>query len=265
MSRFVTYGQTMLRRVPQVRRCGANLGTAVRYADALTRRRLGGDRHYTFKHRGLSFVARPEDWVTVNEVCLMNEYGFLDEFFTDQPPQTILDLGANIGLFALESLGRWPTAAIYTVEASSSTYRILRQNCARHPQANWTTYQAAVMDRTGTASFGLSDYSTARRLAHAESSESAATEEVPATTLPALLEQFKLSEIDLLKIDIEGAEEQVLASSASVLRNTRQVVLELHPEQCDAAAVRAMLSSAFKHVHDLPRAAGGKPIVFARA
>lgn len=260
MTRVVSYVRAMTERVPRLRRCGATRLTAVRYAHDLTRRQLASGRLYELQLGSLRFESRVQDWVTVQETCLLDEYAFLNDLFPAGPPGVVVDLGANIGLFSLCCFLRWPTTAVHAVEASGSTYAVLARNRARHPGLNWQTYRAAVLDRHGEVSFKQSDYSTTRRVAD---SSDAHVETVPAATLRDLLDRMGVAEVDLLKMDIEGAEERVLRASAHELGRIRQMVLELHPDVCDADAVMQLLRDAYDHIQELPRSAGGKPLVLA--
>src|SRR3989442_341315 len=64
---------------------------------------------------------------------------------------------------------------------------------------------------------------------------------VPAITLDSYFERHVRSRVDLLKVDVEGAEDAVLRGGKAALAAVENVVLELHPGLCDGAGVVARL------------------------
>ncbi len=65
------------------------------------------------------------------------------------------------------------------------------------------------------------------------------------TTLSTLLQSHKISEIDLLKIDVEGFEEEILeiAYSRNILdpRKIKQVIVEVHSDTVDPSYIKTLL------------------------
>jgi FkbM family methyltransferase len=139
-------------------------------------------------------------------------------------PRVIVDAGANIGLSALYFARQFPGARIFALELAESNYALLEKNVAalggvvpRHqalwscrttlrlanPQAeHWEFFGVEVRDdsQAGTVAIGVQD----------------------------LLEEVGCAEIDLLKLDIEGAETEVLSSCDLWLDRVRAIVVELH-------------------------------------
>jgi FkbM family methyltransferase len=119
-------------------------------------------------------------------------------------PRRILDCGSNIGMSILYFKSLWPEAEITGVEAAPDTFAVLQQNVAALPGV--TVLNRAVCDRPGTMSF----YSNT---AHSETASLIAARGggretvVEATPLSELI----TGPIDLLKIDIEGAENAAFA------------------------------------------------------
>ncbi len=79
------------------------------------------------------------------------------------------------------------------------------------------------------------------------------TREVPSVSMEDLMHKHGISEIDLLKIDIEGGEEELLGSGdAPWLSNVRIIVMEIHRKYIDERSIMDSLEDAgFVH-HDLP-------------
>jgi FkbM family methyltransferase len=157
----------------------------------------------------------------------------------DPPPATILDAGANIGISVRTFARQWPAARILAVEFEPGNVRMLTRNCAHLPQV--TVAPVALW-------YGSEWVQVADPAADAHSfSVMGATPErsgaVRAYGVRALMEQQGWSTIDLVKLDIEGAEREVLAASAEWLPYVRYLVVELHDRLapgCSAALSEAL-------------------------
>ena len=131
-------------------------------------------------------------------------------------PRSILDLGAHIGASALFFRRRYANARIVAVEANPSLVRLLRKNTrglgveVRH---------AAVASGGGVARFSQA----AESWAGSTVADGGAAVEVPAIALDDLLTEG----FDFVKIDVEGAEFEVLRSSRR-LREVHTIVGEIH-------------------------------------
>lgn len=111
------------------------------------------------------------------------------------------DLGANVGAFAAKYAGQ--VEAIHCFEPSQETFEILERNTAPYP--NVTCHQVAVSNYTGAATFYERRHMNSRNSLHKLFKRKVTTAEVPvihAANIP--------SEINSLKIDIEGSEQEVL-------------------------------------------------------
>jgi FkbM family methyltransferase len=128
----------------------------------------------------------------------------------------IIDGGANLGAFTLFALWKRAGALISAVEPSPDNLRYLKQNTRHVSEANLRVIQAAIWDRTGTV--GLSEAaSDAHHVVEG-------VQGVPCLTLASLID----GPVDLLKLDIEGAECRALMGAGSQLRQVQRVVMECH-------------------------------------
>jgi hypothetical protein len=66
--------------------------------------------------------------------------------------------------------------------------------------------------------------------------------DLQATSIPALLEESGFAEIDLLKLDIEGAEAVLFSGDCDWLGRVRNIVIELHGEACRQSFFDALSS-----------------------
>jgi FkbM family methyltransferase len=137
---------------------------------------------------------------------------------------TVLDCGAHVGSFALWVSARCP-CRVLAVEPGPGTYRLLERN-TRHLDSI-STLQRAVAGSAGVRTLYdayQGDESSLFRPRHWLGE--ATTETI---TLASLMDVSGFEQVDLLKMDIEGAEWEVFETvPAMVLERIRCAVIELH-------------------------------------
>lgn len=168
---------------------------------------------------------------------------FIDEEYAlpfDSPVHTILDLGANTGMASLYFHRAFPNAQIVTVEPDPANFEILTRNLNGIPNikpiraAVWSHDGEIQLFDPGIGAWGLQVSETA--------TSSAPSVSVPAISLPSLLREFPSGHLDLLKIDIEGAEKEILENADSWMPAVNAIVIELHDRYkpgCSRAFYRA--------------------------
>jgi FkbM family methyltransferase len=161
-----------------------------------------------------------------------------------RPPRA-MDLGANIGMFGAWFLGRHPGARVTAYEAEPGNALVhARTVDANVPRHDWEVRAAAAATADGEVRF-LSGRGAHSRLA-GETDGDAELVTVPAEDVLA-----RAGEVDFLKIDIEGAEWELLADDRFAALPARVVSLEYHAERCPQpdpreAALDALLSAGFE-------------------
>jgi FkbM family methyltransferase len=144
---------------------------------------------------------------TRTELDILEEIGLEDEYRPADaiPAETIVDLGASVGLATLRLLSSHPNAEVVAVEADPVLIPRLRENVAGLPVS---VVHAAIAAGAGERQFYRSDMdSWGNSLENTSSRQSAVT--VPAISLAELLDGHGMTNVDLLKLDIEGAEWEV--------------------------------------------------------
>jgi FkbM family methyltransferase len=141
--------------------------------------------------------------------------------FAPAPGATVLDAGANVGLFALRHARGG--ARVLAFEPNPDTFRRLRRNI----RAN------GLVERIAAFPCALGAERGAARLLPAPSSPMSrvAADECGAIemrTLDDVISDERLERVDLLKVDVEGAEADILRGGDRALARVRRIVLEHH-------------------------------------
>lgn len=142
------------------------------------------------------------------------------DFDADGPSPVIIDVGANIGLASIFFLRRFTSASIIAIESDPYICSVLRENVRTYGGHNVEVVQAAAWDANETVTFSA-DHADGGRIT------SEGTTQVNGIRLRDLIAG---REIDLLKIDIEGAESRVLQDCANSLGAVRRVFVEYHSQ-----------------------------------
>jgi FkbM family methyltransferase len=196
----------------------------------------------------------------ITDLWVLREVFFEHEYEVDlgAEPEVIVDLGANVGLSVLSFAARFPRARILAVEASPSTFERLERNVGGLERV--TTVHAAVAGSDGTLPFYEGDGSWAASLHRGD--ELAIVHQVPALTLETLLDRHGIEQVDLLKVDVEGAEGAVLRSPA--LSRARTVIAELHSDLLDEETLALLRGQASFEIQRLHGDTADCPVVTLR-
>ncbi len=140
--------------------------------------------------------------------------------FSSTGAPLVVDVGANVGLSILAVKGIAPTARILAFEADPALASLARRNVRSAQLSDVTVVHAAVATFTGSATF-RPDGADGGRLAPEGS-----------ITVPTVRLRDQLAaaddEVALLKLDIEGAEVDVLLDCADRLSLVRRLAFEYH-------------------------------------
>jgi FkbM family methyltransferase len=211
---------------------------------------------YRLRNSGVAVALRHHtgDVLVLDEIFSQGEYeppAEVEAVLAALPARLrVVDLGANIGLFGAWALGRFPEATILAVEADPGNAAIHRQTIAANGlDGRWRLVEAFAATSAAVVPFAADEHATSHAAHGSEKS-------IEVTTIDVFPE---LTEVDLLKIDIEGAEWELLADPRFVELRPRVVVLEYHEQGCPsadppAAAERALRAAGLDVVR-----AGHKP------
>lgn len=161
------------------------------------------------------------DVQTFEQVFLSNESDY--SFEPGTPPRVIVDGGANAGYASVYFANRFPGAHIIAIEPEASNFELLRLNTAAYP--NVLLLRSGLWGRrTALKIENPSDAKWAFRVD--EGGE--ATEAIPAITMNDVLSLSPTGAVDILKLDIEGAEREVFREDPKWLERVDALIVELH-------------------------------------
>lgn len=170
-----------------------------------------------------------------------------EEYFCKMPDAPyILDCGSNIGVSVLYLKTKFPLAKVRAFEPVPFICEILSENVANCGLTNVEVNQTAVCDTTGTMVLNVDkENSLAASLTNRRVDKKADTEacEVATVSLKSLLDQS----VDLLKLDIEGAEFDALIACGDKISSVNYLFCECH---CDDYKTQKKLAKLLAYLSE---------------
>jgi FkbM family methyltransferase len=160
-------------------------------------------------------------WYGIKDVLLLEEYEMLP-VFTNQTLDTIVDAGAHVGLYTLKVARK--AGQVIALEPHPLNYKLLRENIRRNSLTNKVHTMRAALWRERIP---VTLFEGATSAAHSIFGSSGKAFSCPSVTLHDILHEWGY--VDLMKMDIEGAEHDVLIGASDDLRRIGRLVAELHP------------------------------------
>jgi len=140
-----------------------------------------------------------------------------------QPGDVFIDVGANVGIYTVAAARRvGESGRVISFEPASNTFSILQRNITLNHLNNVIAAQLALADKEGSRS--LFYHVDASRHSLAEN-ESIGFETITTIGLDTFLSRNQIVRVNLMKIDVEGAEELVLRGAVEVLEKSRPVIV----------------------------------------
>jgi FkbM family methyltransferase len=184
----------------------------------------------SFGHFKLNYIRPYEVIKTYKELFNSEIY----QFSTDRPHPLIIDCGANIGLSTLYFGLQYPNSTIHAFEPDASIFKILEKNIKDNQLTHVKIHNQAVW----TADTQLSFSNKGSEASQIDTSGLSSTK-VEAIQLAQFLSQF--DSIDFLKMDIEGAEFDVVQDCAQHLHKIQNFFLEYHGTSSETQKLLTLL------------------------
>ena len=157
--------------------------------------------------------------------------------------RTIIDAGANVGMATLYFADRFPEATIIAVEPETENFKALSSACSSD-------------DRLIPVKGGLWSKPCHLRIINPDRVSIAfqvdevdieGTDTIPAHTVDSLMRDYGIEELDILKIDIEGAEREIFSNDISAwIGKVRIIIIELHDFMITGTA-----EAVFSKIHQI--------------
>lgn len=177
---------------------------------------------------------------TFNVTNIEEAKGLWDEIFkgnsyyfdTDNQAPVIVDVGAHVGLSVAYFKQLYPNSRIVALEPNPTSFQLLNENIKLNQWQQVEPLQKAVWSKTGQVIEMYQDVSEDRWLSTSgvikgawnflQSSQSYKAETV-------YLNDLIQGKVDLLKLDVEGAEQRVLVGPSQGLAQVERLIFEYHP------------------------------------
>lgn len=189
-----------------------------------------------------------QDFIIADSVSFYWNYReiFIDDIYkfnSNSDIPRIIDCGSNYGTSIVYFKQLYPDAHILGVEADPNIFNLLASNIKTRNYNDVTLLNKAVMDRTEPIKFYY-EGADAGRVHYLENAKG--TVQVDSIKLDDLIE----NQIDLLKVDIEGAETEVICTSEK-LNDISHLFIEYHSlkntEQSLARLLEKLASNGFRY------------------
>lgn len=226
----------------------ADRATALRFSSALVRnapdvlrarnlspvdRAFKVDARARFRLFGAEVEVCGEDFPLAREMYCRRVY-FACPQVTLTAGSTVVDLGANVGLFSL--LAARCGCRVVAVEAQRGFIAEISSRLRRNHCEDRVAIECALV---GAGHGAFADSTVMESATHFEPGQA-----TPHLSMDTLMARHQLEQIDFLKVDIEGAEFGLFAEPAPWMRRVRCIAMEVHPEFGRVDALERVLRAA---------------------
>jgi FkbM family methyltransferase len=180
------------------------------------------------------------DTEVLNQIIISEEF---KNFFLKKKGevfQTIIDAGANVGLSSIYFSMCCPQAQIISIEPEEENFRMMKRNleslnnCTLFKKALWNNDETLFIKDRGTGNWG---FSTTKNELNSTGLK------IEAISINSILELCNIEKIDILKIDIEGAEKELFTKGTLAwLDKCHYILVEIH-DYINPGASRAVFES----------------------
>lgn len=162
----------------------------------------------------------------VEEIFFKDDYRIQSE--SSNSFETVIDIGANIGTFSL--LASRKSRRVYSFEPFPENYNYLMNNLKANRVNNVTPINKAISKTNGTEKLYLGDSLGGHSLFDlSKGKQKSNYVEIETITLADFFNEYKISEVDFMKIDCEGAEGYIFDSTSDdVLKRVHRYAIEFH-------------------------------------
>jgi len=153
---------------------------------------------------------------------------------------TVIDLGANIGIFTILAAVRARDGRVIALEPEEENFRFLRDNITANLFSKVETYRLAVSSVDRLVDLYVRGPNNSSMLKVTPKKRLKKVQKVESVSMQSLISRLRLPKIDFLKMDIEGAEYLVFQEE-SWLGYVKRIAMEIHPDLGKPDTIRRIL------------------------
>ena len=220
------------------------------------------DEVRSVERRGLRWSLRPHDYFQWNQL-----YGFADEVLEllvrlSRRSLVVFDVGANIGFYSLVMATQVPSGGrVFSFEPNPQTLARLQEHISLNRAQNVEASGLALSEGSGSAQ--LHDFGEGESgkfsLRQQTGPALAGSSKVQTDSLDDRVQAHGLSQVDLIKVDVEGHEPEVfLGSQRTILEHHPFLCFEITPRwyldrpEKTRAAFAPLLEAGYEFFHVMP-------------
>jgi len=167
------------------------------------------------------------DHAIANELFLDHQYRYCDDVIRGAR-HAVIDIGGHLGFFSLYASLLNSTVPIYSYEPHAGNFELLKKNLKENRVKNVTAKNLAVSDRVGEVELMISQEDLNHSIVRAIE-DTGERQKVGSTSLEKILSRQDLGQVDLLKIDAEGAEFPIIERAPmDIFDKVSHIFLEYH-------------------------------------
>src|SRR3989344_56683 len=152
---------------------------------------------------------------------------------TIQPGMTVVDIGANIGYYMVIAAGRvGAEGRVIAFEPAPENFVALKKTIGANTFRNIDAYAIAIADKRGVLDLHLFDSNKGKHSLVKDAKDAkgfSSRVQVQTTTLDSFLSEHDIGHVDVIKMDIEGAESLALAGMHEALKQAKFLFMEFTP------------------------------------
>ena len=176
-------------------------------------------KHYQLKFKILILRKNTSDKNVFRQIFITKDYNISLKI----NPKLIIDAGANVGYSSLWFMKKYPNAKIIAIEPEESNYNILKENTKRWKKI--VPIKAGLWyKKTKLKIINNTEEKWAFQTKEISSKEKG----IDTVTIGEILKKSGCDKIDILKMDVEGAEKEIFSKNTEWLKKVKILIIELH-------------------------------------
>jgi len=153
-----------------------------------------------------------------------------------EPGEIVIDVGAHVGVFTLKAAQR--KAIVHAIEPHPDNFKMLVQNVTRNQLKNVICHECGLGEDEGQFKLWLHPNLSGSHSLRFKREKWIA---IKLMTLDSFMKEEDIDEVSLLKMDVEGAEPEVLRGAKDSMKNVKEVVVAAYHFSEEASIVEAIL------------------------